>query len=196
MDQRVVAIDDLLRDEAPYFRQPEVEIERSVEGIIQMLWPLLSQSSQVVLVDPNFDPRESRFLSVVERLVDRLHDIGKLPFKFEVHTTKYRSLNGQRTTRFQGNHFQNFLGPILYGGWKVEVCCWAENWVHDFQHPRFVLTEIGGIHIDWGLDAGDIGARTIAKGLGEQLHTELFARFSSTSPDFSADPDNIAFHIE
>ena len=194
-DERVVAINDLLRDEAPYYQTPEVEIERSADTIVGMLWPLLIQSSQIILVDPNFDPRESRFVNVVEKLVDRLHEAGKCPAKLEVHTTKYRHENGQRIIRLHQRHFQDTLGPILYGGWKIDVCCWAENAISDYQHPRFVLTEIGGIHLDWGLDTGVEGATTIAKGLGEQIHSTLFARYSSGSPAFCADGDNIVFRI-
>jgi len=191
----VVSASDLLRDEPPYARDPEVEIERTPDAIVRAVWPLLAQSTEIILVEPNFDPREPRFLGVVEKIVDAIHAQERIPRRFEIHTSKYRKTNGQTQLRLQAHHFENTLSPILYAGWTVTVCCWAENRVQDYQHPRFILTEIGGIHIDWGLDAGEAGAMTIAKGLGENLHARYFPRYSSIGADFLGDRDNNSFVI-
>jgi len=195
-DERLVTINDLLRDEPPYFRSPEMEVERTVEAIVGMLWPLLAQSREVILVDPNFDPREPRFLGVVEAIIDRLHDLGRTPSRFEIHTSKYREQSGQKSVRIQEHHYRDRLGATLYGGWKVKICCWAESQAQDHQHPRFVLTEIGGIHLDWGLDAGGAGTSTIAKGLGERMHASCYSRYSSMGRPFGADPDNDLIEID
>lgn len=184
-----MVIDDLLRDEAPYFRSPEVEVERTVDAIVEMLWPLLSQSRDLILVDPNFDPREPRFTGAIEKLIDRLHEQGRIPNRSEIHTSKYRTINGQKNVRIQGHQYREGLGPMLYGGWAVKVCCWAESQAQDYQHPRFVLTEIGGIHLDWGLDAGKAGTTTIAKGLGDQIHASCCLRYSSSGQCFGSDPE-------
>ncbi len=194
-DERVINIDDLLRDEAPYFQSPEVQVERSAAAIIEMLWPLLAQSREIVLVDPNFDPREPRFVNVVEGIIDRLNSIGQIPKRFEVHTSKYSGPRHQGNIQFQERHYRDGLGPILFGGWQLTVCCWAENAVGDYQHPRFVLTEIGGIHLDWGLDEGEAGTTTIAKGLGESFHGNCFKRYACSGEIFANDGDNTYFQI-
>ncbi|MFZ4775822.1 MAG: hypothetical protein ACOYM3_10680 [Terrimicrobiaceae bacterium] len=192
---RILSSNDLLRDEPPYARDSDLEIERTPEAIVDAVRPLLAQSMEIILVEPNFDPREPRFLGVVERIVDAIHAQGRCPRRFEIHTSKYRNIHGQKQLRIQEHHFENLLSPVLYGGWTVTVCCWAENQVQDYQHPRFVLTEIGGIHIDWGLDAGEAGTVTIAKGLGENLHSKYFSKYSSTEAAFLGDQDNNKFVI-
>lgn len=194
-NKRVVSKNDLLKDEPPYHRPTDCEIDRSPDSIVEALWSLLEQSKEIVLVEPNFDPGEPRFCSVLEMIIDRLNSAGKIPKRFEIHTSKYRKKDGDRISRVNRSHFENKLSHILFSNWNLGICAWAENRVEDYQHPRFVLTEIGGIHIDWGLDRGDCGAKTIAKGLSEEIHQKLFKKYSVSGADFSADSENESFLI-
>lgn len=194
-NERVVSKDELLKDEPPYHRPTDYEIDRSVDSIADALWSLLEQSKEIVLVEPNFDPGEPRFFHVLEIIIDRLQAVGKIPKRFEIHTCKYRNKDGLKILRVNRSHFENTLGPILFSNWKLSICAWAENRVEDYQHPRFVLTEIGGIHIDWGLDSGESGAKTIAKGLSEEIHQKLFKKYSAGGTDFAADSENESFLI-
>jgi hypothetical protein len=154
-----------------------------------------SKTKEIVLVDPNFDPGEARFRNVLEIIIERLKAARKTPKRFEIHTSKYRHKDGARIPRVNQSNFKNTLGPILFSDWKLSICAWAENKVEDYQHPRFLLTEIGGIHIDWGLDSGEIGSKTIARGLGEELHQKLFQKYSATGHAFSADSENDNFLV-
>jgi len=194
-NERVVSKNDLLKDEPPYHRPADYEIHRRPDSIVDALWSLLEQSKEIVLVEPNFDPGEARFRRVLEIIIDRLQAAGKTPKRFEIHTSKYRHKDGARIPRVNQSTFKNTLGPILFSDWKLSICAWAENKVEDYQHPRFLLTEIGGIHIDWGLDSGEIGSKTIARGLGEELHQKLFQIYSATGQAFSADSENVKFLV-
>ena len=194
-NERVVSKDDLLKDEPPYHQPTDYEIDRRPDSIVEALWSLLEQSKEIVLVDPNFDPAEPRFCGVLEIIIDRLHEAGKIPKRFEIHTSKYRKKDGARIPRVNQLNFENTLSPILFSNWKLCICAWAENRVEDYQHPRFLLTEIGGIHIDWGLDSGKPGERTLAKGLSEEVHQKLFSKYSAAGHAFSADSENESFLI-
>ena len=194
-NKRVVSKNDLLKDEPPYHRPTDYEIDRRPDSIVEALWSLLEQSKEIVLVEPNFDPAEPRFRGVLEIIIDRLHEAGKIPKRFEIHTSKYRQKDGFRIPRVNQSNFGNTLSPILFSNWKLCICAWAENRVEDHQHPRFLLTEIGGIHIDWGLDSGEAGSRTLAKGLSEEVHQKLFSKYSAAGHAFSADSENESFLI-
>jgi hypothetical protein len=194
-NKRVIAKTDLLKDEPPYHVSQDYYIERTASSIVDALWCLIEQSSEIILVEPNFDPLEPRFLSVLEMMIDRLHESNNRPKRFEIHTCKFRQKDGSRIQRVHRANFENAISPILPSSWKVRICSWAENKIEDFQHPRFLLTEIGGIHVDWGLDAGEQGAKTLARGLGEETHESLFKKYSSTSDSFKSESENESFEI-
>lgn len=198
-DDRVLNVNDMIGDcgdSGPYHMEPDEEIDRSVDGILCAILPLLEQSDAVILVEPNFDPREIRFRNVIEAIIDSLHALGKVPKRFELHTAKTKKIDGYVSDRFQDFHFTQNLGPLLPSGWSLKVGCWKETRVEDFLHPRFVITEVGAIHIDWGLDEGhQPGIKTLAKGLGDATHLRLLSRFSIGGALFQADRDNVSYEI-
>lgn len=198
-DDRVLDVNDMIGDcgdSGPYHLEPDDEINRSVDGILSAILPLLEQSDTVILVEPNFDPREIRFRNVMEAIIDSLNAIGKVPKRFELHTAKTKQIDGHVSNRFHDFHFTQNLGPLLRSGWSLKVGCWMETRVEDYLHPRFVITEVGAIHIDWGLDEGhQAGIKTIAKGLGDATHQRLWERFSVSSSAFLSDSENECIEV-
>src|SRR6266511_1505014 len=72
----VLVAGEFLRDEPPYAREPNVFVPRSVAGLINAAGPLIASAKEVVLVDPNFDPIEPRFLDPLVHLLERLQESG------------------------------------------------------------------------------------------------------------------------
>jgi hypothetical protein len=59
-------------------------------------------------------------------------------------------------------------------------------------HPRFLLTELGGLYYDYGLDEGQAhGEKTIVTLMDHALFLQTLADFSSTGPSFDITPDCI-----
>jgi hypothetical protein len=59
-------------------------------------------------------------------------------------------------------------------------------------HPRFLLTELGGIQFDYGLDAGDApGDTTIVTLMDHDLWQAVRADYTVPSPSFTITSDCI-----
>ena len=187
---------EFLRDEPPYAREPNVSIPRTVADLVGAAWPLIARAEAIVLVEPNFDPTEPRFLNPLIHLIERLQESGAQPKRFELHTCKFRRLPaGDRLSRVRHGNYRDRVSPHMPAGWKLDVCFWAETLPEHHLHARFVLTEVGGIHYDNGLDVGEPGSTTLISGLGEAAHREIFALYSLSGAAFRSDRDNESFAV-
>lgn len=191
MDARVVVADELLKHEPPYHREREITIARTAEAIVATAKQLFAEAREIVLVEPHFNPVEPRFTRPLVRLIEMLQERGVAPERIELHRTKPDDFRPD----IQERNYRRALEADLPTGWQLDVCFWAETTPEDAQHPRFILTELGGIRIDWGLDEGEPGKTTIASGVSDTLFAELFARYAATSPRFTTDPANARITI-
>jgi hypothetical protein len=57
------------------------------------------------------------------------------------------------------------------------------------MHPRFLLTELGGIHFENGLDEGEPGERTLVKPLSHEVWQKCRAFYCQTTAAFAITPD-------
>jgi hypothetical protein len=191
-NRRICLADDLLKSNAPYHRELQVTIPRTAEAIIGAAARLLYGAADVVLVEPNFNVSEPRFVRVILRLIETLEENANSPKRFELHTTQPQS---GLLPDVQRKNFRRTFEPYLPSGWLFDICFWAESAPKDRLHPRFILTERGGIQFDYGLDEGEPGTTTIATGLGDKLFSELFARYAVKGVLFTSDGKNVTIQI-
>ena len=190
-DARVGVAEEVLMDEPPFHRERDLTIPRTAKAIIGTAERLLAAATQIVLVEPHFNPAEPRFVRPFVRLIEMLQEREGVPQRIELHTAKPLIF----VPTAQEHNYRHAFEADLPTGWRLDVCFWAETAPEDAQHPRFILTELGGIRIDWGLDEGEPGSQTIASGVSDKLFADLFARYAATSPRFIADPANARITI-
>jgi hypothetical protein len=82
------------------------------------------------------------------------------------------------------------LAEIIPRGTTLRAFHWLRKTGGKKFHPRFILTERGGLHYDYGLDAGEGPADTtivtlMDHGLWETIRTD----FTDPSPSFDITPD-------
>ena len=107
----------------------------------------------MILVDPNFSPDTTRWRRPLVGLFKSANR-GRALARCEYH------LKAKATEE----HFRSALGdqlaPPLPEGSCVTFFRWAQWPAKDGQpvgedlHPRFVLTEFGGVRVNFGLDEG------------------------------------------
>lgn len=185
-EPRALAADELLKHEPPYHREREMVIARTAAAIVGTVERLLPNAKEIVLVEPHFNPAEPRFLRPLVRLIETVQARGAAPQRIELHCVKPDHFRPE----IQERNYRNAVLADLPSGWMLDVCFWAENTPEDAQHPRFILTDLGGVRIDWGLDEGPVGSTTIASGVSATLFAELFARYAATNPHFTTNPAN------
>ena len=112
--------------------------------------PLLHYSKQIIFVDPHFTC-ESRFLNALRAFLTQSVRYVT-PGRLEYHTQASRS-----SSWFRNQITSNAIPELgILGDVPIYFIRWArlERAESDKMHPRYVLTERGGISFDFGLDEG------------------------------------------
>ncbi len=158
-------------------------VKRRKEDLVACAWPLLCAARKVKIVEPHFDPVVPRFRDTLVYLCDRLHK--ELPRLNEVE------LHVKRGTDFGDatlHNYQEYLDHELSSGFKLTIYFWAA--LNENVHPRFLLTDCGGLMLDYGWDEGQLPDETTPVILlPEGRRLDEWNRYSVGSKDFGLDPD-------
>jgi hypothetical protein len=151
----------------------------------------LRASNELVLVEPNFNADEPRFRDSFQAFVQCRED-GRLWNRLELHVKfptdrdgKY--FPGALANRISG--FEHHLAPLIPAGSRLTVYFWQRKPGGKKLHPRFILTELGGLQPDYGLDEGDAeGDTTIVSLMDEAIWQKVRGDFCETSQTFKGEP--------
>lgn len=151
------ALDDVLVE-----HDNHVKVRRIPAEMAKALEPILLTARRIVFVDPYFkatDPRFSEpfkaFMDIVASRSDK-HLIAVelhtgIEREFDVRDTRDASLEKKYAEEiFVG--FQTVKRHILPDGIALRVVIWKERDKGESLHNRYVLTELGGIMVGYGLD--------------------------------------------
>ena len=178
--------EEILRDTPRWKVERDREIVRSITELGNALRILLQMSDQIMFVDRMFDPEEVRWRSVLEQFIflatagrERLPE---LEYHLEIKQADLGVPESQRRDRFQGKcdlHLSNVLPPSV----KLSLKRWT-RWhdQSDFFHGRYILTDKGGIRIDWGLDSGRQEEKTDVSLLDNDFCMNKIKYFRNESP--------------
>ena len=144
--EHLLDIDDL-DDSHPLWHVPRDQIvPRKAWDLACCARLLLQISREVLIVDPHFDPERSRFLETFSHMA---------AFAFELHVPTRMELHvedkGQDDEWWQKKCLQHLPNSIPED-FTITVHRWRKRPDGDKLHARYVLTELGGIRYDYGLD--------------------------------------------
>jgi hypothetical protein len=152
---QVLLAEQVTQETALWSVPTKVEIPRNANSIAATIEPLISAANQILFVDPHFDPSQQRFRLVLQSLVRcavRNHS--------DCLTVEYH-VRGDYHDAPTFEHFKSKclekLPRLLPRGISVTFVRWIEK-LHGLQfHERYILTELGGVKVDPGLDEGPEG---------------------------------------
>ncbi len=133
---------------------------------------LLQMSKEILIIDPHFDPVKDRFLNTFSYLVKFAFEEHK-PKRIELHVEYDERKESRRATDWKEDSLKN-IAPLIPEGFLMMVFRWKScvsgEAVNDELHPRYVMTELGGIRYDYGIDEGKgtIDVALISTSLFEQ----------------------------
>lgn len=120
----------------------------------RLLTPILSNCSEIHFIDPNFGPENARhrrpleaFLAVIVENRQCRPDIERIV----VNT----SAKADRS--FLKQTCENELQARIPMGIRITLQRWKERGGGEKLHNRYILTDIGGVKVDPGLDDGNQG---------------------------------------
>ena len=151
-------LDDLPDDHPLWHIKSQCSCARQAQEMADLVSPLLTNCSELHFVDPHFrhdDIRHRRplaeFLEKVARLRHRRPAIEKIIMHTAPNDKKYSS-----TSCFREECEQKLPGHIPEG-LQLELKRWRQRSGGEKLHNRYILTDIGGVKVDPGLDEGEEG---------------------------------------
>lgn len=164
------AVIENIRDARWYL--PTIEpSKKTAAEIASALKPLVARAREIVIVDPYFDAAASRFTDALEALlkVTMSHREDALGPPCIVLMTGVEQAHSARDGEFTNEQKRRVaenlvakarvrLPAILPPGVEVELVCLAHPPGGDPLHNRFVMSDIGGAVMPYGIDASSPNA--------------------------------------
>jgi len=133
-------------------RNKKSKILRTAGELSLAIAPLLRMSKRILFIDPFFEPASDRWQKPLRLCIESaIENREKCP-AFEYHL---KNDNSESKEKFE-KRCNDYLADVIPVGAELKLFRWddrrqdgGEGW-----HARYVLTERGGIRIDWGLDEG------------------------------------------
>jgi hypothetical protein len=175
----VLIADAVSEESTPLLRVKREDcVPRSAEILAKMVQPLLQISTEVLFVDPHFDPTKERFRRPLA------HFLMALNGNERVRRIEYHLGDDLGETYFQAECMKN-ISRMLPKGREITFVRWKQFETNpgDQLHPRYVLTDMGGIRIDVGLDEGEEGETTDISLLDWHLYKQRWKDYGE-SPAF------------
>lgn len=137
-----------------------LDIPRSATDLATAVKPMLCQARTVIVVDAYFNPsgqvQQSRWLRPLRALAATLATDGRLA-RFEVHALNHREVRNRFDPGIFAANCRADLGAALPRGVAISALLWSERNGSEQFHERLIVTDIGGVVIDPGIDDGPAG---------------------------------------
>jgi hypothetical protein len=127
---------------------------RMSANMAQLVLPILSNCRRLYLIDPHFGPENHRHRRPIEAFLKCMANnrFGKpLPDCIEIHTSDKAAFEFFKDT------CQEKLPSLIPSGYRVKLKRWIARPGGEKFHQRFILSDIGGVEVDPGLDDGNEG---------------------------------------
>jgi hypothetical protein len=176
-ESHLLTADDVDETNLQWQVPTNVLVKRTAEAMADAVRPLLEISSEIIFVDPYFDPEKRRFRRPLERFVEHLvasrREIKRIEMHFRDHDTSLFFNDAFKQT------CDSKLSGILPAGLELRLVRWREREGGKRFHDRYILTNIGGLLFPTGLDDddGDGGQQATINLLTQELHCEFWKDF-------------------
>ncbi|ORJ60304.1 hypothetical protein [Geothermobacter hydrogeniphilus] len=182
IEAKVVDAHELTQAEPLWRTEKDRKILRTTKELGGAVSKLLQISDRILFVDKMFDPETDRWKELLLHFIGIASRGREIPPTFEYHTKieneEYGKPEDVRTRDFQ-QVCQRELVDRLPDGCLIKIVRWDQRHGADFFHSRYILTEKGGLRIDWGLDVSrKAGETTDISLLDEDLWRGYWAWFA------------------
>ena len=146
------------------------EIQRRAEDLAECCQLLLENSTEVILVDPYFDPSRRKWTRPLGHLL-MCAEKGRTLSRFEYH------LKATAAGSWFSDECQRQFSKNLSEHREVRFLLWEDEEDPLDLHSRLVLTDVGVMEIDRGLDE-DHDGHTLVTLLNDVEREELWDRYA------------------
>ncbi len=169
-----ILIPEDLHETNPYWVIGREQIvEKRAEAMAAMAARLLNISSHILFIDPHFKPHELRYRRPLELFLDQAL-IGQNLQRIEYHLKT--DANGPTAEYFE-QKCSELARHIITEGAELTFYRWKLRDSGDAFHARYILTELGGIRFEYGLDEAPGGSTTDITLLDTTVYSRRWSEF-------------------
>jgi len=162
----ILSIDELEESNFKFAVNTGLTIKRKAKELGEAVSELIKISKEIIFVDPHFDPNSSgnRFINTLVEWLKyiNIHENVRIEYHLKQDCDK----------DYFTNNCNSKLRNQIPLGLKIKFIRWQERGVTETLHPRYILTERGGINIEKGLDEGQGDDTTDVKLLDNNLYLD------------------------
>jgi hypothetical protein len=137
--------------------QREEKCGRRAAELSNLVRLMLQNAREILFVDPHFDPTRPKWRNTLAAWLQIVAANGNMLARCEYHLKSDNTKSARK-------EFQEACEKLLPGhlpkGRKLKIVRWIEKNGGEKFHARYILTDIGGVRIDVGLDEGGVGETT------------------------------------
>ena len=154
-------------------------VPRTAKKMAQIVEPLLSAATEVIFVDPHFTPEMNRYQRTFQAFLVAATTNRKSELKsVAVHT------QAKAPEVYFRNECHVELKKLIPKGVKVTFVRWVEKEGSESLHNRYILTNIGGVSFQHGLDKGKDGQTDIVAILDRESYLLRLSQYDRKSNTF------------
>ena len=164
----------------------EKPVKRTLDDIANAVSPLMEMSNKIIFVDRNFAPANERWQDSFTKMLEvatQNRNLKKpnLEYYFVIDTERLK-IGG---TAFGFDEYcRRKLEGLIPPEAKIRLCRLAKRTEGEGIHARYILTDRGGIRIDWGLDGGKPGETTDVGLMDSELWKQRWNEFQNAAQTF------------
>lgn len=139
-------------------------IRRKPQDLVECFKPFFNLTHDIIFVEPHFDPGTPKWYKAFQYYLSKMFEDGKRYRKIEIHTS------AKIESEHFANAFKSKFEKVIIDGYEITVFMWDRIDDNENFHPRYLLSEIGGIRIDYGFDEGGENETTDIQTLGDNIY--------------------------
>jgi hypothetical protein len=168
-----------LDDDTQHWNVPrELRVARDADAMAACVEGFFAHSKEILFVDPHFAPEHERYRATLSEFITVAHRGGKRFARIEYHLKK------ASTQPFFENACRTELCHRLPQGVQITFIRWREMATGEELHPRYILSEIGGVRFERGLDSGGPGQTVDVSLLSEALRVRRWENYQKATTAF------------
>jgi hypothetical protein len=181
----VLRAQEISRDTPRWKIPSEIRVPRTKEALCDAVTPLLKISKHIKFIDRHFDPGIPRWQELLVKFIGIACPAQAIAPVLEYHFSINDDdlLISRKDVDFE-NYCRYHLEKIMPAGIEMKLFRWEKKHHGDDLHARYILTEKGGLRIDWGLDPGKPGEKTPVMLLPHESWHEYWAEYEESSKVF------------
>jgi len=178
-ENKVIDASEITETDPLWGVQRTLIIPRNAQSMAEAVSTLLSVAKHIVFIDPHFGPENTRhrrpFQTFLQASMQNRN--GDMPV-VEVHTQI------KSTEEFFRDKCRTKLTNLIPTGLTVRFVRWIARSESQPLHNRYILTNLGGVSFQHGLDDGRAGETDDVALLDQNSYEQRWAEYAGDEPAF------------